>query len=117
MQIRCPRCRKTFEPQPGETPHCPSCGDAAAAETMPDVAGPAASPAPGRPPGGAPPVPAADPLLGRAIGGYRILTRLGRGGMSTVYKAEQVSLTRAVALKIPHEDLVRDDRFRARFEL
>lgn len=34
------------------------------------------------------------------IGGYRLLSRLGRGGMSTVFKALQVSMDRIVALKV-----------------
>ena len=44
-------------------------------------------------------VPPADPLLGKTIGGFRILRRIGRGGMGAVYLAEQLSLHRNVALK------------------
>ncbi|MCI0650992.1 MAG: protein kinase [Planctomycetes bacterium] len=43
-------------------------------------------------------------LVGQEISGYRILDRIGRGGMGTVYRALQTSLDREVALKIlaPH---------------
>jgi serine/threonine-protein kinase len=51
--------------------------------------------------------PTAD-LSGRALGDYRVLRRLGAGGMGQVYLAEQVSLRRRVALKILKADLAGD---------
>jgi len=41
-----------------------------------------------------------DPLSGTQLGGFRIEQLLGRGGMSRVYRAEQVALGRMVALKL-----------------
>ena len=41
-----------------------------------------------------------DPMIGREVGGYRVLGRLAVGGMGVVYRAEQASPKREVALKI-----------------
>lgn len=49
------------------------------------------------------------------IAGYRIQDRIGRGGMGTVYLAEQVSLQRKVALKLLAKDYASDKNFVALF--
>jgi serine/threonine-protein kinase len=58
---------------------------------------------------------AGDPTVGIEIAGYRIEGLLGRGGMSVVYLAEDLSLGRLVALKVLAPELASDDRFRERF--
>ncbi|MEZ4363982.1 MAG: protein kinase [Kofleriaceae bacterium] len=62
--------------------------------------------------------PKAEPpsLEGREIAGrYRIKTKLGEGGMGAVYKAEQISLKREVALKVLKPDLVSSPTLLRRF--
>jgi pSer/pThr/pTyr-binding forkhead associated (FHA) protein len=54
-------------------------------------------------------------LVGKTVGGYRIIERLGRGAMGTVFKANQVSLDRVVALKILSPRLSSDPREVTRF--
>ncbi len=55
-------------------------------------------------------------LLGQQIGDYRLLRRIGRGGMADVYLADQLSLRRQVALKVLRADLVADAGYVQRFE-
>jgi len=48
----------------------------------------------------------ADPLLGRVVDDrYRVLARIGRGGMGAVYRALQIATQREVALKVIRADL------------
>jgi serine/threonine protein kinase len=63
--------------------------------------------------------PASDPvsqsLIGRQLGDYRVLSRLGRGGMAQVYLAEQLSLGRLIALKVLKPELATDQTYINRF--
>jgi serine/threonine-protein kinase len=58
----------------------------------------------------------ADPLIGRLVDGrYRIVSKVARGGMATVYEALDTRLERTVALKVMHPGLAEDQAFVARF--
>ncbi|PCJ57151.1 MAG: hypothetical protein COA79_16625 [Planctomycetota bacterium] len=51
------------------------------------------------------------------IPGYRILSKIGDGGLGTVYKAKQLSMNRNVAMKVLHPKWLSDDEFKQRFLL
>ena len=55
-------------------------------------------------------------LTGQVLGEFRLLHRLGSGGMGHVYLAEQTSLKRKVALKLLHSELAANDRSLQRFK-
>ncbi len=54
-------------------------------------------------------------LTGATLGKYRLIEKLGQGGMAQVYKAYQPDLDRYVAVKILHPHLTGDEEFAARF--
>ncbi len=83
----CPRCSELY---PDDAAHCPK--DGTSLRTV------------------------LDPLIGKTVGGrFRLIQRLGTGGMSSVYLARHVLIDRLMAIKTLRRDLARDPVQRDRF--
>jgi serine/threonine-protein kinase len=99
--VNCPHCGA---PNSADARFCGRCGRATSSTEPSSV--------PGVPPGAAR---AAD-LAGREIvGRYRLLSKLGEGGMGAVYRGEQISLKRKVAIKLLRPELSADPGLVRRF--
>ncbi len=87
-----------------EMPYCPTCG-------MVCDEGSFRCPVDGRE------LVAGDPLLGQVLGDrYRILERIGTGGMGSVYRAEHVILRKRLAIKVLRPELSMEEELVRRFQ-
>ncbi len=55
-------------------------------------------------------------MVGKTISHYKVLEKIGEGGMGEVYRAEDTSLKRDVAIKVLPEQFTKDPQRLARFE-
>jgi serine/threonine protein kinase/tetratricopeptide (TPR) repeat protein len=142
IQTACPSCAvkiKIKDELIGKAVKCPQCGERITIPATTVVAESLPAAIPSRPPDTTDQSPTdalhgADPgatrlagaqaspppeILGadepRNLGGYRILRRLGQGGMGAVYEAEDIKLKRHVALKVMKPEIAQNRDHRDRF--
>ncbi|NOZ23339.1 MAG: protein kinase [Planctomycetes bacterium] len=100
--IACPKCGARYDGtrvRPGAKVRCRKCKTVFEA-TVPVF----------------PPKPKPDKLVGRKIGGYEVLSKIGVGGIGAVYKARQLSLDRIVAFKTLKPEFAQNEAFITRLK-
>src|SRR5262249_57151532 len=118
VSVQCPHCARSYSVDGslvGRKARCKHCGSPFALTPSAEIAA-AASPASADSGSGPPPSSwsAATPLP-QKIARFLIQQRLGSGAFGSVYRALDPTLDRAVALKVPHAEFLRDERAVGRF--
>ncbi|MBI2193784.1 MAG: protein kinase [Planctomycetes bacterium] len=101
--VRCPLCKMKIKGEkipPGHRVRCPGCS--AVWDPTPQLRQGASG--------------ERDDLVGCQLGNYRIVRKIGQGGMGTVYEAIQGGLGRRIALKTLARKFVEDELFLRRFQ-
>jgi len=55
-------------------------------------------------------------MIGKTLSHYKVIEKIGQGGMGTVYRAQDTTLDREVAIKVLPEQFTKDPQRLARFE-
>lgn len=104
---RCPQCKQEYK---DSARFCPRDGynlDIVASEPTLVGSHPISVPEPQ----------SADPLIGKVLAGrYRLIQKIGQGGMGAVYKGQHIKMNRLTAIKVLTGELAHDPQFVARFE-
>ncbi len=56
-------------------------------------------------------------MIGKTLSHYKVIEKIGQGGMGEVYRAEDTNLSRDVAIKVLPEQFTKDPQRLARFSL